>query len=369
MNKKILFCINDLSLAGAENITFNVFIGLINSNKISRDSTILLLHNQIDDLFLSVIDGMGLNVYVVNKRKNRFILIDILLSIFKLFCFFKNNKYDTIYVNLFPSLFVFSILNKVKFTNKSKLIFTEHSVSNNRPKNFIYMFIEKLIYKEYDTIICISENVKSALVNRVGNISKIQIICNGLPPLLLNEFNRIDIRTELKIPSDSILLLMTSRVGDGKDHLTLLKSFELIFDDNLYLIFIGDGDFSNVINTITSEKVKNNVKLLGKRKDARLIMKEVDINILSSAYEGISGVTLEAFASNRPYLGSNVDGIRELVGTSLSLFEFGNKIDLAEKISMILNYKDISEKIVELNLIKLKEYDFNLQLTKLLEIL
>ena len=38
---------------------------------------------------------------------------------------------------------------------------------------------------------------------------------------------------------------------------------------------------------------------------------EVDINILSSEYEGVSGVTLEAFFTKKPYLGSNVEGIRK----------------------------------------------------------
>lgn len=369
MSKKVAFCINDLSLAGAENIIFNVFINLLDSNKISEESMLVLLNDKIDDLFLSQIKSRNIKIHVISKKKRNLFWFSFLETFVQSMFFFRKNRFDTIYVNLFPSLFIISLLNKMRTIRGSKLIFTEHSVSNNRPKNAIYRYIEKLIYEEYDVIICISENVKSSLERRIGCKSNIKIVRNGLPPMIINNSKSVDIRSELNIPNDSILLLMTSRIGDGKDHMTLLKAFEYIFREDLYLLYIGGGDFSHIISSIISEKIKKNIKFLGKRNDARKIMREVDINILSSAYEGVSGVTLEAFDAKKPFIGSNVDGIRDLVGTSQCLFEFGNKFELSDKILMILQSQEISNQIVYQNSKRLKNYDFQHQLDEILKIL
>lgn len=369
MSKKVAFCINDLPLAGAENIMFNIFINLLESNKISEESMLILLNDKIDDLFLSQIKSRGIRIHIISKKKRNLFWVNFLETLLQSIFFFRKNKFDAIYVNLFPSLFIISLLNKIGIICGSKLIFTEHSVSNNRPNNIFFRYIEKLIYKEYDIIVCISKNVKYYLQKRIGSDNDIIIIPNGLPSMNRNNSKSVDIRSELNIPNDSILLLMTSRIGDGKDHMTLLKAFENIFSDNLYLLYIGDGDFSNIKSSIVSDKIKNNIKFLGKRNDARKIMREVDINILSSAYEGVSGVTLEAFDAMKPFIGSNVEGIKELVGTTQCLFEFGNKFELSDKILMILQNEEFSNYIVYENSKRLKDYDFQHQLDEIFMIL
>jgi glycosyltransferase involved in cell wall biosynthesis len=368
MTKKVAFCINDLSLAGAENITFNILVNLLANDKISKDSVLVLFNDNISDFFFSKIQNYNIKIQIINERSYNFKYFSIFSSLFRAFFFFRYNKFNVIYVNLFPSLIIISILSKLKLFSNTKLIFTEHSVSNNRPKNKLYNYLERLFYKEYDHVVCISDTVRSSLVDRFGDMSNLIVIKNGLPPFIDFSPDDIPIRKELNLRSDSTLLLMTSRIGDGKDHLTLLRAFESIFFDDFYLLFIGGGDFSHIKSSILNNKARNNIIFLGLRKDARKIMKEVNINILSSAYEGVSGVTLEAFESMKPFIGSNVDGIRELVGTPLSLFEFGNKEDLAKKILLILNNDEVANTVVELNKNMLNKFDFNKQVEHVLKL-
>ena len=366
MNKKVAFCINDLPLAGAENVIFNTYFFLLKQNLISKDSFLILLSNKLlDDYFLEKINEYNINYFVFfnynhpSKFKN----------IRRIFTFFLNNNFDTFHVNLSPALFAFPLLKFMGILKRPKLIFTEHSTSNNRPNNRLYLYIESLFYLKYDNIVCISEFVKQSLILRLGSrlINKTTTISNGLFPLIEAKENE-NIRKELNISNESKLLLMTSRIGDGKDHLTLIKAFEDCFAENLYLIFIGSGNFKTIINKVKSKKIKNNIISLGIRKDARKIMNEVDINILSSKYEGVSGVTLEAFFTKKPYLGSNVEGIKDLVGTDKSLFNFGDHKDLATKIVAILNNTSLSKHISNSNFKKLSDYDYQSYLKKILNL-
>lgn len=362
MSKKIAFCINDLPLAGAENLIFRLFESMIISGDISKDSYLIVLKNtKIDRFFMDQIQKKQYNFFVFfnnHSFQNIFFINDIL----RIFIFFTRNKFDVFLVNLFPSLFVFPLLKIFRLINNSSLFFVEHSTKNNRPNITIYLLLERFFYKIYKKIICISDDVKKNLLKRIGEEfdDKICIINNGLPPYKLNVFSSI--RNELNIPSHSKIILMTSRIGDGKDHLTLLKAFEQCFEKNLYLLLIGSGDFTNLLSFINSDIVKNNVKILGIRSDARDIMHQVDINVLSSAYEGLSGVTLEAFDAKKPFLGSNVPGIKELVGDPRCLFNYGDFNELATKIKLVLSDQSFAKNIVKSNFQNLSKYDFKRQI-------
>ena len=138
MNKKVAFCVNDMPLAGAENIIFNTYFFLLKQDLISKDSYLVLLSNKLlDDYFLEKINEYNINYFVFfdYKHPGKF------KNIKRIFTFFHNNNFDTFHVNLSPALFVFPFLKFTGILKKPKLIFTEHSTSNNRPNNGLYLYI------------------------------------------------------------------------------------------------------------------------------------------------------------------------------------------------------------------------------------
>ncbi len=91
-------------------------------------------------------------------------------------------------------------------------------------------------------------------------------------------------------------------------------------------------------------------------------MKSVDLNILSTEYEGLSGVTIESLAANKPFIGTDVPGVRELVGDSYSLFKYQDIDGLAEKIKSLLFEAEKIDKNTTLNFKKVKQFDINFML-------
>ena len=72
---------------------------------------------------------------------------------------------------------------------------------------------------------------------------------------------------------------------------------------NLKLLIIGDGDqrkkIQNLINTL---KLKKNIKILGWKKNLNNYYKSAKIFILSSLYEGLGNVLIDAVNFNIPII-------------------------------------------------------------------
>ena len=62
------------------------------------------------------------------------------------------------------------------------------------------------------------------------------------------------------------------------------------------------------------------VHFLGMRTDVYSLMNKVDLNVLSTNFEGLSGVTLESLASGKPFIGSDVPGVNDIVPDPRFLF-------------------------------------------------
>ena len=365
-NKVVAFCINNLKLAGAENITLNLFLECYDDGYFSKDSKLILLNNNIHQSFMNELEKREIQVVCFSSRKE-LLYLELFTMFLKAFKHFFYNKYEFVYVNLSPSLFIYGILKLFGLLNNSKLFFTEHSVSNNRPSVKIFVWFETIIYNFYDSIICISLDVKKSLINRIKSHDKVVIINNGLPPLRVSSTKSISIRAELGISNESKLIMMVSRIGDGKDHWTLVRAVKelLRLGKDVNLIFAGSGDFSEIIYDIRESGFSNKFHFLGSRTDARYLMSQVDLNVLSSKYEGISGVTLESFEAKKPFLGSNVPGIKELVGDDYSLFEFGDHNELAQKILILLSNNNRANEMIEKNYEKLELFSFSRQVNSI----
>jgi glycosyltransferase involved in cell wall biosynthesis len=80
------------------------------------------------------------------------------------------------------------------------------------------------------------------------------------------------------------------------------------------LIVAGDGElFAEAKERIASTGLGEKVSLLGWRTDAKEVLRELDIFVVSSLYEGLSYSTLEAMAAQLPVVSTDVSGTKETV--------------------------------------------------------
>ncbi|MDO5655730.1 MAG: glycosyltransferase [Flavobacteriaceae bacterium] len=266
------------------------------------------------------------------------------LNIFSVVRLINKEKFDLVHAHLFPTQYWLAAASYF-VPQKVKLIKTEHSVSNERKDYKILLPLERWMYSRYHNIINITEQVHENLANWLGHSKHMSIIENGVN---LNQVREAaGKKTDVTFDETKFNLLMTGRFdGIFKDQKTLVKSLSLLPKDKFSLYFAGEGKAMDDIKAYAEElNVTENVHFLGMRTDVYTLMSAVDLNILSSNKEGLSGVTLESLASNSPFLGSDVEGINNIVPDQRFLYERGNANQLAEKILTIANNSNLYQEM------------------------
>jgi glycosyltransferase involved in cell wall biosynthesis len=255
------------------------------------------------------------------------------MHIFKILSYLK--KYDILHVHLFPTLYWVAIAKMISLS-KVKIIYTEHSTNNRRRKKLVFRVLDKLIYRQYDKIITIADEVDQNLKNHLGfNPSRFELINNGVDVKLFHEakpYSKKDFFTD-----DDKIMIQVSNFRPAKDQITVIKALEYL-PKNTKLLLVGEGDLIVVCQDLVKElKLEDRVAFLGVRMDVPRLLKTADIVVMSSIYEGMSLASIEGMASGKAFVASNVPGLREIVNGAGILFEKGNEKQLANEILKLLS--------------------------------
>ena len=131
---------------------------------------------------------------------------------------------------------------------------------------------------------------------------------------------RTKLRCELGISNNILLIGLVARFDPMKDHTTFLRATRLVSTShpNVHFILAGtsvDDQNSELTNSITALNLKDNVHLLGERKDVRAILAGLDVVSSSSAFgEGFPNIIVEAMACGVPCVVTNVGDSSWIVG-------------------------------------------------------
>lgn len=105
------------------------------------------------------------------------------------------------------------------------------------------------------------------------------------------------------------VMLAVGRLHHQKNYPRMLRAFAALIQagrSNLTLRISGDGpDREAIIRLIQKLNIAENVELLGYTNDVRGLMAAADVLLLSSDYEGLPAVAIEALACNCPVISTN----------------------------------------------------------------
>ncbi|OQW92730.1 MAG: hypothetical protein BWK78_00790 [Thiotrichaceae bacterium IS1] len=135
---------------------------------------------------------------------------------------------------------------------------------------------------------------------------------NGFYPDI-NSHNILKEKYNLK---DQFIWLAVGRIEEQKDYPTLLKAFREVANKKpeATLMVVGDGTLKDQMITLTDgENLGKAVRWLGKRENVPELMNMADAYVMSSRWEGMPMVLLEAAASGLPIVATDVGGNREIV--------------------------------------------------------
>lgn len=123
---------------------------------------------------------------------------------------------------------------------------------------------------------------------------------------------RAQMRRELGI-QDEFLWLAVGRLAPVKDYPTLLRAFAKT-QERARLVILGEGPLLNALAWLVTELgLDGKVTLAGFDNDVRRWMQAADGFALSSRYEGLPMVLLEAGACGLPVVATDVAGTREVI--------------------------------------------------------
>ncbi|MFM5482329.1 glycosyltransferase [Aeromonas veronii] len=198
-----------------------------------------------------------------------------------------------------------------------KLICTAHnSNEGGRGRMLAYRLTDRLC----DLTTNVSEEAVDAFVTQ-GAVPATRMLTmhNGIDVsrFFFNSVNRRQLRAELNLTDDALLVLAVGRLTDAKDYPNLLRAFSqlVIKKDKAQLAIIGIGEeLGNLIAMVAEFGLIEHVHFLGLRRDVHEWMSAADVFVLSSAWEGFGLVVAEAMACQRVVVATDCGGVKEVLG-------------------------------------------------------
>lgn len=158
------------------------------------------------------------------------------------------------------------------------------------------------------------------------------------------------VRKEFNISPDAPLLGIIGRLEPQKDHENFLWAADRIHKNNQNARFfiVGDGYLHDQLVTLTNSLGLQDVVIFcGLRKDIPAVMAALDVLVISSHYEGLPVVLLEAMAASRPVVSTAVSGVISVVedGETGILVEPSNSDALADACLRLIGDSDLRRKM------------------------
>jgi glycosyltransferase involved in cell wall biosynthesis len=132
---------------------------------------------------------------------------------------------------------------------------------------------------------------------------------------------RAEVREELGLPGEALVLGAVNRLSPQKDPLTLVRAMAgcLRARPHARLLLVGDGPLRHEVEReIAGQGVGGQVVLTGLRRDVPRLLAALDIFVSTSRWEGLPRTVLQATATGLPVLATCADGVADVVQDGLT---------------------------------------------------
>jgi glycosyltransferase involved in cell wall biosynthesis len=145
---------------------------------------------------------------------------------------------------------------------------------------------------------------------------RISVVFPGLPEERFRELpNALAARQQVAVKPASIAIGTVGRLSQQKRHDVLIEAVDLASRQlpDLELVIVGEGELDAATRRLAEEQIPGRVTFTGYRQDAIRLLPAFDIFAMSSDFEGLPFALLEAMATGRPIVTTDVQGAGEAV--------------------------------------------------------
>lgn len=318
--RKILFILPSLAVGGLERVQVSI------ANVLARkgyDVTIMIL-NPIKDL-ASELDEKVRLIYRPEKphkimRRIPYIrhkfyddgMWERRVSAKKLYKYYVGDEKFDVEIGFFRGLPV-KIISGSTNKNSIKLawVHNDFKVCQGVANNFKNMQHVRSAYAKFDQIICVSKQAERSFMDMIGCEGKSTTIYNLLPieEIIVKSAEIVDLEKK------RTTICSVGRLSKQKGYDRLLSVVARLNADGLDfdLWLIGDGVEKENLQNIAKEKSLTNVLFLGKQRNPYKYMKQADLYVCSSLYEGFNLTVAEAMILGVPVLSTKCTGPCEIL--------------------------------------------------------
>ena len=341
---KVLHCITTIGdSGGAEKLMEDLLPGL-QQEGCEVDCVVL---NGFDSKNRRSLEAKGIHVYELSHNSHYYHPMKTL----KMIRFMR--EYDIVHAHNTAATIHTAIAG---FFGKAKRVMTEHNTELRMRHIWGLKQFDRWVHNHFDYIICCSEAVKESLQREVKlKGPKVLTVSNGVK---LKKFIEAQPSEELE-RMNCKKVVMVARFRDQKQHKTVTEAIRML-PEEFHAFFVGEGELFEENKAYAKELgVEERVHFLGLRTDVPEILKAADYIVLSSHFEGLSLSSVEGMAAGKPFIASNVGGLREIVGGAGLLFEEKNAEELAATILKLEDNPQLYQDTVEKCLERALQYDIS----------
>ncbi len=175
---------------------------------------------------------------------------------------------------------------------------------------------EKYLTSRSNLNIAVSASNRQSGLDHIPGLKAV-VINNGIDQQKFSPSRTFgNIRQELNIPSDALLVLFIARFTAHKQPLTLIRAFKEALPalPRMHLLMVGDGDQKEEGVRLAKElDLAGKVSFQAFRQDVPDVLAAADIFVLPSLWEGLPIGLLEAMAMGKAVIATRVDGTKEVV--------------------------------------------------------
>jgi glycosyltransferase involved in cell wall biosynthesis len=224
-------------------------------------------------------------------------------------------------------------------------------------KKQLYIWLERLAAPLCDRLLFISDcNLQEAIQYKIKDREKLALV--GLSFDSIAKFQTFEtdvnaVRAKYGIKSNELLVGTVGRLVFQKGMDTFIKAAALVVgkQPNVRFVIAGDGDLREELEELTrSLEIADRVQFLGfmtEIEDVMSLISSLDLFVLSTRFEGLGLVYLEAMALQRPVVGSKISPITEVVkdGETGLLANVDDPEDFARAILKLLQDSELRQRM------------------------
>jgi len=175
-----------------------------------------------------------------------------------------------------------------------------------------------------------------------------EVVYNGIDQSRIDSAELPDI----SLP-DGPIVVSVGRLVEQKNYSTLLRSFKIVLEHTpeANLVIVGDGPRHTELKRLSNKlNIENSVTFTGylpRREHVYGVLKNSNVAVVSSWYEGFCVAAVEAMAAGLPIVVSDIPVLHEVVGEPGVFANPEDETDFASEIVNLLQDREEREKLGE----------------------